>query len=107
MINRKFSVAVAALLLGAQLGSPSAAAISEQDIELVETYVANGQVTELLTFLELHPDLLNMQGALGDALRAFEDDPSAQSLQAVAALAAGGQSLSALVTEGEVGPSIY
>jgi hypothetical protein len=107
MINRKFSVAMAALLLGAQLASPSAASISEQDVALVETYVANGQVAELLEFLVLHPELLDMQGTLGDALRAFDANPSAQSLEAVAALTASGQSLSTLLAKGHVGASIY
>ncbi|TNC49626.1 hypothetical protein FHG66_11000 [Rubellimicrobium rubrum] len=107
MTNRKFSVAVAALLLGTHLGSPTIAAISEQDIGLVEAYVANGQAEELLAFLEMNPELLALQGALGDALRAFSENPSAQALQAVAALAASGQSLSALATTGQVGASIY
>lgn len=84
MNGRRFSVAVAALLLGLQFGSPVSAQVTEAQLALVETYVANGQIEELLLLLQANPELLELPGILGDALRAFAFDPSAATFERVA-----------------------
>ena len=91
MNTRKLSVAMAAMLLGLQVGSPSLAAVTEGDLVLVESYVLNGQVEELAAILVANPELLQLSGVLGDALRAFIAAPSLATLQAVA-----------LVTNGQI-----
>lgn len=106
MNTRKFSVAVAALLLGMQIGSPASAAISEADIALIEAYVMNGQIEELLVLLQLNPELLALAGALGDALRSFYANPSQATLVAVAQMA-DGQIAVALKAAINPGASIY
>ena len=106
MNTRKFSVAMAALLLGMQLGSPASAAISEADIALIEAYVMNGQVEELVLLLQLNPELLELSGALGDALRSFAASPSSATLVAVAQMS-NGQIAVALKAAYNSGPSIY
>lgn len=89
MNTRKLSVAMAALLLGIQFGSPTLAALSERDIALVEAYVASGQVEELMALLAANPELLELAGALGEALRAFAAAPSPTALAALAVVANG------------------
>lgn len=108
MNTRKLSVAMAALLLGAQLGSPTAAAVTEEDLVLVEVYVLNGRVEELLALLAANPELLTLGGVLGDALRLFAADPSLETLLLVAQLT-NGQIAVALkaAIEGTAGTSIY
>lgn len=86
MDGRKLSVAVAALLLGLQIGSPVSAQVTEEELALVELYVENGQVEELLRLIEANPELLELPGTLGDALRAFAADPSLATLRLVATL---------------------
>lgn len=89
MNTRRLSVAMAAVLLGIQFGSPSLAALNEQDVAMVEAYVANGQVEELLALLAANPELLALSGSLGDALRAFAASPSLSALVAVSMVANG------------------
>lgn len=89
MNSRKLSVAMAAMLLGLQFGSPTLAAISEQELTLVEAYVLNGQVEELMALLAANPELLQLSGALGDALRSFAAAPTMASLQSIAVMANG------------------
>jgi hypothetical protein len=86
MNGRKLSVALAALLLGLQLGSPISAQVTQEELVLVEVYVANEQVDELLLLLNANPELLELSGALGDALRAFARNPSLATLRLVALL---------------------
>ena len=91
MNTRNLSVAIAAMLLGLQFGSPTLAAVTEEDLVLVETYILNGQVEELAAILAANPELLLLSGTLGDALRLFAAAPSLATLQAVA-----------LVTNGQI-----
>lgn len=107
MDTRKFTVAMAAILLGMQFGSPTAAAVGEEDLRIVQDYVLNGQVEELLAYLAEHPELLELAGALGDALRAFTADPSLASLQAVAELAGGDITVAMTAKDPQLGTSIY
>ncbi|WMT92617.1 hypothetical protein [Pelagibacterium sp. H642] len=108
MKNRKLSIAVAALLLGLQLGSPVSAQVTEDELTLVELYVANEQVEELALLLETNPELLELPGSLGDALRAFWAAPSLASLQLVAQLIDERVVLQAQLAEDEDdGDSIY
>lgn len=86
MISRRLSVAVAALLLGLQLGSSVSAQVTEDELALVETYVANEQVDDLLLLLQANPELLELPGALGEALRAFWANPTLATLRLVAQL---------------------
>ena len=108
MNTHKFSVAMAAVLLGLQFGSPTVAAVSEAQLQTVEDLVVNGQVEELMAFLAQYPDLLDLTGALGDALRAFVAEPSLASLQAVAGLTEGGITVAMTTAKDpQVGTSIY
>ena len=104
MNTRKLSVAVAAMLLGLQVGSPTLAAVTERDLALVESYVLNGQVEELAAILVANPELLQLSGTLGDALRTFIAAPSLATLQAVA-LVTNGQIALALLAAVDPGTS--
>lgn len=107
MNGRKLSVAVAALLLGLQFGSPVSAQVTEDELALVESYVANEQVDELLLLIEANPELLELPGALGDALRAFADNPSLETLRLVALLIDGVVVGAAFPEGGDTLASIY
>ena len=88
MKMNKLNVALAALALGASIGAAVTAApanvLTYSDLDQVEIYVENGQVQELLAFLQLHLELLEIKGALGGALKAFVAHPTSASLARVA-----------------------
>ena len=86
MRTKRLGVAIAAMLLGLQIGSVSTAAVSQSDLLAVESMVEAGQVSELLAFLMANPDLLELAGTLGDALRAFVEQPMTSSLNQIAGL---------------------
>ena len=86
MRTKRLGVAIAAMLLGLQIGSVSTAAVSQSDLLAVESMVEAGQVSELLAFLTANPDLLLLAGTLGDALRAFVEQPTTANLNQIAGL---------------------
>lgn len=107
MNNRKFQVAVAALLLGSQLATPAAAALSRSDLQSIETYVEAGQVEAMRDFLADHPEVLELRGAIGGALKAFEAHPNAKSLARISDR--GGEDLAVTLADAAAlaGISIY
>ena len=85
---------------------PAAGPVTEADIALIEAYVMNGQVEELMMLLQLNPELLALSGSLGDALRAFAANPSAATLVAVAQMS-NGQIAVAMKAAINTGTSVY
>ena len=86
MRTKKLGVAIAAMLLGMQIGSVSTAAVTQSDLMTVERMVDAGQVAQLLEFLMANPDLLTLAGTLGDAMRAFAEQPTTASLNEISGL---------------------
>lgn len=86
MRTKRLGVAMAAMLLGMQIGSVSTAAITQSDLMAVQSLVDAGQVAELQGFLMANPDLLDLAGIFGDALRAFTQQPTMASLNEISGL---------------------
>lgn len=105
--NKKFSVAVAAILLGSQLASTAAAALTHSDLDRIEIIVQSGDVQAMLEFLELHPELLQIKGALGAAIKAFLANPNDGSLARILQRANGDLSVALERAAERSGISIY
>ena len=103
----KLSVTLAALVLGVQLGSPVAASVSAVDLDKVEQVIAAGDIEGLLALLALYPELLSIEGVLGDALRAFAADPTEAALAAIASQTGGDISVALTDAMNKSGASIY
>ena len=103
----KLSVTLAALVLGVQLGSPVAASISAVDMSKVEQVIAGGDTEGLLALLALYPELLSIEGVLGDALRAFASNPTEAALTAIASQTGGNISVALKDAMNKSGASIY
>jgi hypothetical protein len=80
MKPRKLHVALAALALGAQLGSPASASVFLPDVQSLATLVEAGKVQEAKCLIEENPQLLQICGGLGEALQAFSARPDSRSL---------------------------
>ncbi len=103
----KLSVTLAALVLGVQLGSPVAASISAVDMDKVEQVIAAGDTEGLLALIALYPELLSIEGVVGDAIRAFAANPSEAALAAIAAQSGGDLSVALTRAMSKSGTSIY
>ena len=103
----KLSVTLAALVLGVQLGSPVAASISAVDMDQVEQVIAAGDTEGLLALIALHPELLSIEGVVGDAIRAFSANPSEAALAAIATQSGGDLSVALTHAMSKSGTSIY
>lgn len=103
----KLSVTLAALVLGVQLGSPVSASISAIDMGKVEQVIAAGDVEGLVALLALYPELLSIEGVVGDAIRAFAANPSEAALTAIASQTGGDIAVALTDVMNASGASIY
>jgi hypothetical protein len=71
-MKKRLGVAVAAMLLGAQIGSPAAAA--EPDVEqlaLISGYIETGDLEALIQYLTENPELMEGDSVIAVRLREF------------------------------------
>jgi len=107
MRHGRLSVAIAAAILGVHIASSAIGSVTESDIMALETAIAFGDAETLIAFLNAHPELLQLQGALGDALRAFDANPSAQTLNGLSDLSSASFRVATAASIDQSGDSIY
>jgi hypothetical protein len=69
--KRRLKAAVAALLLGSQLGSPAAAEAPIEHLLQISNYIEAGNLEALVLFLMEHPELMEGDTPLAVLLRRF------------------------------------
>lgn len=82
-MKTKLSLAVAAMILGLQIGAPAIAQVTSADLAQAEAAVNAGDVQAFRDLLAATPDLMSLTGTLGATIRAFAAAPSAATLAAV------------------------
>ncbi len=71
-MKTRLGVAVAALMLGAQLGSPAAAQQPTlEQLELISQYIDAGDLDSLIRFIAANPELMEGETAIAIRLREF------------------------------------
>jgi hypothetical protein len=71
-MKTRLGVAVAALMLGAQLGSPAAAQEPTlEQLELISQYIDAGDIESLIRFIAANPELMEGETAIAIRLREF------------------------------------
>jgi hypothetical protein len=71
-MKTRLGVAVAALMLGAQLGSPAAAQQPTlEQLELISQYIDAGDIESLIRFIAANPELMEGETAIAIRLREF------------------------------------
>lgn len=94
-MKTKLSLAVAALVLGLQIGAPASARISADTLSQVEATVNAGDVVGFAGLLSANPELASIPGPLGAAIRAFAAAPNAATLAGVRDVASATAGISA------------
>ena len=89
MKTKKIGVAMAAVLLGMQIGSMATAAVTQTDLATIESMVEAGQIEELRAYLQANPELLELSGSLGDSIRNFAENPTSSTLNDIVELSGG------------------